>query len=150
MRADGPSVPDPPGQRAGSTVLEVSANPMRPGERCRAFVSQFTRSAIDALRVLLVCEEQVTFSTGQSSPATQSKRVRELEVFRDDGLSSFSGVPFEKTVEFEVPADAMHSLEVPNNKITWKLEVEGGLPYCQSFRRQYAIVVHPARPSGAA
>ncbi len=71
-------------------------------------------------------------------------------MLRDDGLSSFSGVPFEKTVEFEVPADAMHSLEVPNNKITWKLEVEGGRPDWPSFRRQYAVVVHPPRPTGAA
>jgi hypothetical protein len=121
--------------RAGSTVLEVSANPMRPGERCRAFVSQSTRSAIDALRVLLVCEEQVKYWTDQSSPATRSKRVRELEVYCDDGLSSSSGLPFEKTFEFEVPADAMHSLEVPNNKITWTLEVEGGRPDWPSFRR---------------
>ena len=135
--------------RAGSTVLEVSANPMRPGERCRAFVSQSTRSAIDALRVLLVCEEQVTFRTASPPRYAIEAGPRAARCFATTGCPRSPGAVRED-LQFEVPADAMHSLEVPNNKITWKLEVEGGRPYCQSFRRQYAVVVHPPRPSGAA
>ena len=47
-------------------------------------------------------------------------------MYRGNGLPAVAGLPFETTFAFEVPADAMHSLEVENNKITWLLEVEGG------------------------
>ncbi len=141
--------------RAGSNLLEVSANPMRPGERCRAFLSQPVRSSLRSLKVRLVCEEQVTYSQSQGGPnqesaaTTESRRVREIEVYRVNELPPLAGLPFEASFEFEVPADAMHSLEVPNNRITWQLEVEGGPADRPMFRRQFAIVVNPPRPSGA-
>jgi len=48
-----------------------------------------------------------------------------------------------------VTADAMHSLEVENNKITWRLEMEGGPGDPPGFHREFAIVVNPPRSSGA-
>jgi hypothetical protein len=141
--------------RAGSNLLEISANPMRPGERCRAFLSQPIGSSLRSLRLRLVCEEQVTYTQSQGSPnqgstsTTESRRVREVDVYRVDELPPLAGLPFEATFEFEVPADAMHSLEVPNNRINWQLEVEGGPADRPMFRRQFAIVVNPPRPPGA-
>ena len=141
--------------RAGSNLLEVSANPMRPGERCRAFLSQPISSALRSLRVRLVCEELVTYTDSEthanqgSSTNTESHRVREIELYRVNELPSLAGLPFEATFEFEVPADAMHSLEVPNNRITWQLELEGGPADRPMFRRQFAIVVDPPGPPGA-
>ncbi len=141
--------------RAGSNLLEVSSNPMRPGERCRAFLSQPIGPSLRSLRVRLVCEEQVTYAESQANPnqrsasTTESRRVREIDVYRVDELPPLDGLPFEATFEFEVPADSMHSLDVPNNRITWQLEVEGGPADRPTFRRQFGIVVNPPRPPGA-
>jgi hypothetical protein len=129
--------------RAGTAVVEVSMNPLEPGRPCQVFVSG--QSALTGMVVRLVCEEEVKYGTGsENSPyTTESKRVRELELYRGDGLSSVAGLPFETTFAFEVPADAMHSLEVEDNKITWKLEVEGGPGDPPRFHREFAVVVNP-------
>ncbi len=135
--------------RAGRAVVEVSMNPLEPGEQCKVFVSG--QSAFTAMVVRLVCVEEVKCGTGTDDDpySTESKRVRKLELYRGDGLPSVAGLPFETTFEFEVPADAMHSLEVENNKITWLLEVEGGPGDPPRFHREFPIVVNPPRSSGA-
>jgi hypothetical protein len=134
--------------RAGAASVEVSMCPLEPGERCKVFISG--QSALTAMGVRLVCKEEVKYGTGsEENPySAESKRVRTLELYRGDGLPAVAGLPFETTFEFEVPADAMHSLEVDKNKITWMLEVEGGPGDPPRFHREFAIVVNPARSSG--
>jgi hypothetical protein len=88
--------------------------------------------------------------TLREAPATKSKRVREIEVYRGDALSAAPGLPFETTFEFKVPADVMHSLDAEHNKVSWLLEVEGGPAARPAFRREFAIVVNPPRASEAA
>jgi hypothetical protein len=134
--------------RAGSIVVEVSKNPLRPGERCQVFVAQPDRFEPSSLRVRLVCEEKVTYASGDTT-STESKRVRELEVYPGEGIDSGGRPPFETTFEFEVPPGAMHSLQVENNEILWLLEVEVGPADRPTTRRAFAIVVNPPRPSGA-
>ena len=134
--------------RAGRAVVEVSMIPLEPGKPCKLFFSSPQQSALTSMVVRLVCEERVKYGTGEDS-GTQSKRVRELEVYRGDGLPFVAGLPFETTFELEVPADAMHSLEVENNRITWRLEMEGGPGDPPRFHREFAIVVNPPRSSGA-
>jgi hypothetical protein len=134
--------------RAGTAVFEVSMNPLEPGKPFKVFVSG--QSALTAMIVRMVCKEEVRHGKGsEDSPySTESKRVRELELYRGDGLPSVAGLPFETSFEFEVPIDAMHSLDVENNKITWLFEVEGGGGDPPRFHREFAIVVNPARASG--
>ncbi len=129
--------------RAGRAVVEVSMNPLEPGRRCKVFISG--QSALAAMVVRLVCVEEVKYGTGtENDPySTESKRVRTLELHRGDGLPSVPGLPFETTFTFEVPADAMHSLEVENNKITWLLEVEAGPGDPPRVHREFPIVVNP-------
>lgn len=136
---------------AGASIVEVSVDRLRAGGRHRAFVSQPIRGGLDSLRVCLVCSEEVRYrSANDDSMTTESRRVRELEVFRRDGLSVQAGLPFEATFDLEVPEDAMHSLELPNNKVLWRLELEGGPGDPPRFRREYPIVVLPPRRSGVA
>jgi len=122
--------------------------PLEPGKSCKLFFSSPGQSALTSMVVRLVCEEEVKYGTGEDA-GTKSSRVRELEVYRGDGLPSVGGLPFETTFEFEVPADAMHSLEVENNKITWRLEMEGGPGDPPRFHREFAMVVNPPCPPGA-
>jgi hypothetical protein len=135
--------------RAGATTVEVSMNPLEPGKRCKVFFSCPRQFALTALIVRLVCEEEVQYGTGEDKKR-ESKRVRELEVNRGDGLPSVPGLPFETTFEFDLPADLMHSFEVENHRIKWHLEVMGGPADRPTLDRQFAIVVNPARSSGAA
>ncbi len=64
-------------------------------------------------------------------------------MYRGDGLPAVAGLPFETTFEFELPADAMHSLDVEDNKITWRLEVAAGPGDPPRFHREFPIVVNP-------
>jgi hypothetical protein len=98
--------------------------------------------------VRLVCEEQVKYGTGEDS-GSETRRVRELEVYHGDGRPAVAGLLFETTFAFEVPAEAMHSLEVENNKITWRLEMEGGPDDPPRFHSEFAIIVNPPSSSGA-
>jgi hypothetical protein len=134
--------------RAGTTVVEISMHPLEPGKPCKLFFSSQGQSELPPMVVRLVCEEQVKYGTGEDT-GSESKRVRELEVYHGDGLPSVAGLPVETTFEFEVPADAMHSLELKNNKISWRLEMEGGPGDPPRFHREFAIVVNPPRSSGA-
>ncbi len=135
--------------RAGGAVVEVSMNPLEPGRQCKVFVSG--QSALTAMVVRLICVEEVKCGTGTDDDpySTESKRVRTLELHRGDGLPLAPGLPFETTFPFEVPADAMHSLEIENNKITWLLEVEAGPGDPPRVHREFPIVVNPPRSSGA-
>jgi len=135
--------------RAGRAVVEVSMNPLEPGKRCKVFISG--QHALAGMVVRLVCAEEVKYGTGSDDDpyGTESKRVRTIELYRGDGVPSVAGLPFETTFEFEVPADAMHSLEVENNKITWMLQVEAGPGDPPRFHREFPFVVNPPRSSGA-
>jgi len=144
--------------RAGTTVVEVSMHPLRPGEPCKVFVSSQGRFMLTAMVVRLVCEEGVKTESSpvlsprtlRESPATQSKRVRAIEVYHGDGLPSVAGLTFEATFQFQVPADVMHSLDAEHNKVSWLIEVEGSPAGRPAYRREFAIVVNPPRSSGAA
>jgi hypothetical protein len=135
--------------RAGAASVEVSICPLEPGERCKVFISG--QAELTAMVVRLVCKEEVQYGTGsdENPYSTESKRVRALELYRGEGLPPVDGLPFETNFEFEVPADAMHSLEVEKNKITWMLELEGGSGDPPKFHREFAIVINPARSSRA-
>jgi hypothetical protein len=135
--------------RAGATIVEVSMNPLEPGKRCKVVFWSPRQFTLTALVVRLVCEEEVRYGTGEDAKR-KSKRVRELDVYRGDGLHPVVGPPFETTFEFEVPADLMHSFEVENYRIRWHLKVIGEPDGRPTFDRQFAIVVNPARSSGAA
>ncbi|MDP7305378.1 MAG: hypothetical protein QGG09_19865, partial [Pirellulaceae bacterium] len=66
--------------RIGPTCVEISDLPLRPGHEYAIFLSQGGRVSLAALKMMLVCEEESTYSQG-TDIRTETKVVYEKPVF---------------------------------------------------------------------
>jgi hypothetical protein len=133
----------------GATVAEISDHPLWPGRAYQVFVSQSGNLQVNSLRVLLVCEEAATYRQGTSN-RTETKRVFEQELFRNEAFEIHKGLPYELRCDVRVPADAMHSFEASHNNVHWKLLVQGDVAGWPDYERDYPIIVMPAVAAGGA
>ena len=58
-------------------------------------------------------------------------------------LPAITDEQFEKTFEFTIPPDAMHSFDSLHNRISWRLDVCGEVEGAPPFTRSYVLVVNP-------
>jgi hypothetical protein len=135
------------GRRAPTATLELTAYPLRPGQRCALHLLQPGNGAYASFRVRLVCVEEVTIREGKTE-RTESERVRDLELFRRAGLSIPHDLPLEATIDLEVPAGALHSFETPNHKVSWQLVVNLE-PEGRTLDEQcFPVIVYPPEAVG--
>lgn len=127
----------------GPTLVEVSVHPLWPGGECEVYVSQAGRLTMNALRVLLVCEEQATFQQGTNS-RTETCQVYRQEVLARRDFEIQHALPFEAHVPLRVPAEAMHSFKSTHNEIRWKLIVQGDVRGWPNYQREFPLLVYPA------
>jgi len=127
----------------GPTLVEVSEQPLYPGKRCEAFVSQTGRMRVNSLDVLLVCDEDATFHQGTNT-RRESLRVVEQAVYHRVEFDLRHGVPFEARFPVEIPAGTMHSFKSDHNEIRWKILVKGEIAGRPSFVRSFPVIVCPA------
>lgn len=106
----------------GPTSVEISELPLRPGNDYRVFLSQSGHLHIDWLVLLLVCDEEVSFTDGTDT-RTESRRVYESEIFRHESFEILPSEPFHCDCPVGVPSGAMHSFVTEHNAVTWKLVV---------------------------
>lgn len=128
----------------GPTRLEISDWPVYPGRKYRLSLFQPGRLRLKLLEVVLVCQEEATFSQG-TTIRTEQKTVFEQRVFRSRGVEIGSGRPFEADLEMQLPAQAMHSFSSANNRVQWKIIVRGSARGWPDFHRTFLIAVHPVR-----
>jgi hypothetical protein len=126
----------------GPTLIELSDHPLEPGGTYRAFLSQFGRLTINALRVRLICKEEATYRQGTNT-RTETREVFRQELFCRDGFQIQSGLPFEEEFDFIVPDGAMHSFKAKHNEINWTLAVEGDLAGWPNYCRTFPVIVRP-------
>jgi hypothetical protein len=127
----------------GPTLVEVSIHPLWPGGECEIYVSQAGRLTMNALRVLLVCEEQATFQQGTNS-RTETCQVYRQEVLARQDFEIQHALPFEAHAPLRVPADAMHSFKSTHNEVRWKLIVQGDVRGWPNYQREFPLLVYPA------
>ncbi len=127
----------------GPTLVEISEHPLHPGGQYRAFLSQSGWLTVKSLRVSLICEEVATYRQGTDT-RTETREVRNIELFRRDGFEIHGGAPFEADIELSVPDDAMHSFAADHNEIVWTLVVEGDASDWPNFRRAFSVMIRPA------
>ena len=106
----------------GPTSVEVSALPLHPGGKYRAFVSQAGHLELDSLELRLVCDEEVSFSDG-TDLRLESRRIFNEQLFFHEQFEVLPSQPFQCEMPMDIPAGAMHSFVAPNNALTWKLIV---------------------------
>lgn len=129
----------------GPTLLEISDHPLRPGETYRLFISQAGRLRINALAVLLVCEEHVQYRQGTDT-RTETRCVHRQEIYDRKGFEIRRSEPLEVECDFTVPSDMMHSFKSGNNEVRWSLQVKGDVAGWPDYTRMFHVIVHP-RPA---
>lgn len=126
----------------GTTQVEISAQPLRPGGRYEVLLAQGGAGTLDSLRLALVLEEQATFTQGTD---TRTEKVTAwTEVVRSwNDVQLTPGTRFEARAAVTIPADAMHSFASEHNAIRWSLAVHGAPSRWPAFVRTFPLVVYP-------
>jgi len=128
----------------GPTLVEISDQPLYPGERYDLFFSQAGRLRFRSLEVLLVCEEETTYRHGTDT-RTETRRVYRQAVFRREAFEIRRGLPFKANCEIEVPTGAMHSLKSGHNEINWRILVKGSVAGWPNYEWSFPVIVYPER-----
>lgn len=128
----------------GATIVEISNNPLVPGEACRVYLVQYGKLKLRRLRVQLVCEEEAIFRQG-TDVRVDRHVVCESVIFAEKSVLVDPGTPWEQEFDMIVPQNAMHSFQSPHNAVCWKILVEGESRPWPSFCRSFPVVVHPPR-----
>jgi hypothetical protein len=127
--------------------VEVSAQPLHPGEEFEVFVSQPGPLRLRCLRVCLVCQEEASYGEDSELP-TEKRRAEQIEVLREEAFAIGRGFPYEERRAARVPPRAMHSFEAKHNKVRWLVAVAGDVAGGPSFEQLFPVVVHPAPGRG--
>jgi len=128
--------------RVPDTLIEMTDEPVAPGESVRIMITQAGNLNFDNLKVEAVCEEKITYRRGTDT-YHEDRKIWSATVLNSDRVEVLSGRPFKQTVELDVPADAMHSFHASNNEIVWKLVVKGVLSRWPDFEFIYPFRVVP-------
>ncbi len=127
----------------GTTQLEISDHPLRPGGRYDVLLAQGGSGDLRELTVTLECEEQATFHQGTDTRSESLVVHREqLRGWRDIRVSP--GTRFEGIAGVTIPAVAMHSFLSEHNAVRWRIRVHGIPARWPPFTRMFPIIVHPA------
>jgi hypothetical protein len=126
----------------GPTSLEISDLPLHPGGHYEVVFSQAGQAPFDSLELLLVCEEEATFSQG-TDIRTEVERVHCAPLLIERQAQEGPAQPFERRCALDVPGEAMHSFQSAHNAVHWKLVVRGKPHNRPEFERTFPVIVHP-------
>ena len=126
----------------GPTLVEISDQPLYPGQKYRLFLSQTGRLKIDWLELLLVCDGEATYRQGTDT-RTESCRVCERSLHRADDFEVTGAAPFETECDLQLPSGAMHSFKSEHNGVAWKILVRGSPVRWPDFERSFPVIVYP-------
>jgi hypothetical protein len=126
----------------GTTQLEISAHPLRPGGTYEALLAQGGSGAFRSLEMSLELEERATFRQGTDT------RTERLVVWKSplgswQGLQLAPGTRFEARATIHVPATAMHSFASEHNAVNWRIVIRGRPARWPAFTRAFPVVVFP-------
>jgi hypothetical protein len=127
----------------GTTQLEISDHPLRPGSRYEVMLAQAGSGTFRELEMSLELEEQATFRQGTD---TRSEKVtvwrQPVQSWHDVQLSP--GRRFEAHATVAIPSDAMHSFASEHNSVRWMIAIRGRPSRWPPFARVFPMVVFPA------
>ena len=106
----------------GDTTVEISREPLAPGETATIYVKQAGRFQIEQAEVRLFCRKEATYRRGTDT-VTDKQEVLSEVVARSGRMQSRSGHAL-LDAQVRIPRNAMHSFEAPNNKIRWFIGVK--------------------------
>ena len=95
-------------------------------------------SRIKELVISAVCEEQATYARGTDTK-TEKRVFQTIEIIRTSAVSEMQF----GTANVKIPLDTMHSHSGDKNKITWKLTVQGDIPFFPNVLEEFEFRVIP-------
>lgn len=126
----------------GTTQLEISAHPLRPGGTYDVLLAQGGVGRFASLEATLELEEQATFRQGTDTRTEKITVWRQpLQAWQD--LQVTAGQRFEGRAVVSLPANVMHSFASEHNYVRWSIVVRGALSGWPSFTRVFPVVVFP-------
>jgi len=128
--------------RTGSSFIEISDLPLRPGNNYDVFLSQTGRLRLQSLSFFLVNEEEATYHQG-TDVRTETRVVYEHPIFCREEVEVAPGNPLDVEEILSVPTGAMHSFQSAHNAIRWKLVVRGVPVHGAPFERTFPILLYP-------
>jgi len=131
----------------GTTQLEISDHPLRPGHRYRVLLAQGGAGLLRELELAFELEEQATFRQGTDTRSERLVIQRQVVARRED-VQLDPVTRFEIQAMVDVPADAMHSFTSEHNAVRWRLTVRGTPARWAPFSRIFPVVVFPPPPTG--
>ena len=132
----------------GPTRIEISGHPVKPGREYNLLIAQTGTMLLENLEIHLECEEEAVFQQGTNS-ITASQVVWRQEVFNGAEISIDAGQPFEQRRSLRIPDGAMHSFLSGHNRISWRLSVQAKVAKRTDYRRDFPLIVVPARDRSA-
>ncbi len=128
----------------GMTLVDVSREPLRPGERFRVSVYQEGSFPITSVEVALECQESATYRVGTDS-TTVRETVHTAALGRLEGIRAQGSSTPILTCDARVPDDAMHSFKSSNNEIEWRIVVKMDIPRRPDVKDTFPFRVAPER-----
>jgi hypothetical protein len=133
----------------GTTRMEIAEQPLHPGGKYEAFLSQTGRLHVRWLLVQLVCEERATYQQGTDTRTVTEVVYRET-VFSERKFEIPPGGAFETHFTVPVPDAAMHSFTAHHNAVSWMLVVRGRMARWPEFERRFPLYIYPAAEAAVA
>ena len=138
------------------TIVEISADPLHPGQAVEILVAQAGPLRSKTWRVDLVGEEHnVTWGTapdpysGQGSiiqPYVQSRPLRVIEIAPPGELTIAMQEDYRQQWTVSIPADAVPQTWSRTRSVTWAIVVQGDANGWPKFKRRFpvALIAEPA------
>ncbi|TWT52411.1 hypothetical protein Pla22_00350 [Rubripirellula amarantea] len=127
----------------GPTIVEISQQPLCPGETCDVFVIQMGRLRLKRLRVQLVCEEETFYRQGTDVRVDRHESFVQV-LCKEREVRVDPRAPWEQQLVLQLPDNIMHSFVGTHNAIRWKIVVKGESHPWPSFYRSFPVVIHPS------
>jgi hypothetical protein len=125
--------------------LRITPGSPRIGDRLQVewrFTGRVSR--IRHLEILLMGREEATYRRGTDT-VTDTEEFARLHVVS----SALEPEIRSGSREVEVPSGTMHSLDAPNNKIVWTLQVSGDISRWPDVAESFAVRIRPPSPGGS-
>lgn len=128
------------------TIVEISADPLQPGESAKICLIQPGPAKLKSLRVNLICMEERRRKVWNSSLKTNTTQTDERMLSTENLLEAThlrvaAGDVWHEIRDFSLPADAVQAGTKGDTTVRWKIEVWGVGYVLASFMHPFPVDV---------
>ncbi len=132
------------GQKIAPADITVSRLPLRLGERFTLEYDQPVkqRCEIDHVTLTLVCKEWVRYTVGTDTRTAEHEVLSQEQPLMTGGEIEALG-SLRAQAELAVPAEAMHSFDATNNKVSWLVKIRTAIKSWPDYTAEFPLLVEP-------